>query len=128
MLVGTIAFVIIMGIGIWVYWVKDKEFIYVLCLILSGAIFIASFFYVVGDKPITINYSVYVSGDTLYFSEYQMDGNDVQIPAYCRQLVWPYSHYIYCDEPITIVVPDGQKLIIRDLRPQAEPYIVGGCK
>ena len=80
------------------------------------------------DKPDTLQYQVRIGGRDLYFNSYQLGENKIEIPAhYYIDETWA-KIYKYCDEPITIVVPEGQTVEITDLRPQPVPYIVGGCK
>jgi hypothetical protein len=134
MYIGIVCLILALGMYIImavrdILWDKSPRTWMAVFTIIFGFVGIISFilpsFYC--PKVTEAPYSIDI-GSRLYFKDYKWAENGIVIPShYYRQYSW-VDTWEYCDTPITIVVPEGQKVIINDLRPQARPYIIGGCK
>jgi hypothetical protein len=107
-----------------------EDSLYAALFVLGGILAVSGVFsyYSPFTTPAGVIYSIGVNGSPLCFTGYQEDGNDLLIPTHYYVTKDFINTWELCDTPIRVEVPDGQKLIIQDLRPQPEPYIVGGCK
>jgi hypothetical protein len=85
------------------------------------------------DKPIDKDMPYYIGENelskTIDFSEYAYDGNNIKIPAYYYVEYGWVNSWKYCETPITVVVPKGKSVKIKEWVPKSDDKIriVGGC-
>lgn len=73
-------------------------------------------------------YSADTGDGRIFFKSYERIDNDLAVPAYYYVNVSWLNTWEYCDNQITVDVPDGQNLIVVDHTPIPVSRIVGGCK
>ena len=145
---GIIGIAALVGVGVAAY--HGRFVLLGLCASIGiicgmGALVgVASDQYTVNNSEALSNsrYKITINGDTIYCADYvegwsaELDGKycphqDIYIPSHWYKRLGFINSWEYCNEPMLIAIPEGEKLPIKDIQALQAPKVYKGsveCK